>query len=163
MAKQFLAEAQAAAGDRETALINFRESISFLEGELKKDDSNTQIKENMAACLVEIGKILTIKGDLANAIDHFRRALPFAEEALQKNSSNSRVKVRTAGHYFEAGKTFSKLTQAENSQKNKAESCQYLNRSFEIWNEMKQNGTLSTFNANRPDEVAKELAGCKNN
>ncbi|HRH40900.1 MAG TPA: protein kinase, partial [Pyrinomonadaceae bacterium] len=161
LTKQFLAEAQAAAGEREVALINFRESISFLETELKKDDSNVQIKEDMAACLVEIGKILTAKGDLANAVESFRRALPLAEEALQKNSNNIKVKSRYANHYFEAGKAFAKLAQKENSEKTKVESCKYLNRSFAIWNEMKQAGTLSTINANRPDEVAKEMAGCK--
>lgn len=161
LTKQFLAEAQAAAGDRETALINFRESISFLEAELKKDDSNVQIKEDMAACLVEIGKILTAKGDLTNAIEHFRRALPFAEEALQKNSNNIKVKSRSASHYFEAGKTFAQLAQTETNEKTKAEACKYLNQSFAIWSEMKQAGTLSTINTNRPDEVAKEMAGCK--
>ncbi|MEK7722979.1 MAG: protein kinase [Acidobacteriota bacterium] len=161
LTKQFLAEAQAVAGDSEPALSNFRESISFLESELKKDDSNIQIKEDMASCLVEIGKILTVKGDLANAIEHFRRALPFAEDALQKNSGSNRVKSRYANHYFEAGKTFAKLAQKENSEKTKAEACNYLTRSFNVWNEMKQAGTLSTFNANRPDEVAKEMAQCK--
>lgn len=151
--KQVLAEAQAAAGDRETALTNFRESIANLETQLKTDGSNAQIKDDLAVCLVEVGKILSAKGDLTNAAEHFRRALPFAEEALQKNPLNNRVKARYANHYFEAGKTFAKIDQTE--------SCKYLKHSFNVWNEMKQNGTLSTFNANRPDEVAKELAGCK--
>lgn len=161
LTKQFLAEAQAAAGDNETALKNFRESVSFLENELKNDDSDTQTKDDLAVCLIEIGKILTAKGDLANATENFRRALPLAEEAFQKNSSNNRTKTRYANHYFEAGKTFTKLAQKENSEKYKAESCNYLNRSFNIWNGMKQAGTLTTVNANRPDEVARELNGCK--
>jgi len=159
--KQVLAEAQAAAGDRETALNNFRESIAALETQLQTDSSNAQIKDDLAVCLVEAGKILTAKGESAKAADFFRRALPFAEDALRNNPLNNRIRARYAKHYFAAGKTFMKLAQTERSEQIKAEACKYLNNSFKVWNEMKQNGTLSTFDAGRPDEVVQELAGCR--
>lgn len=161
LTKQFLAEAQFVARDYDAAFSNLKESISFLETELKKDSSNIQINEDLAACLVEVGKILTIKGDLIAAAGYFSQALLIDNETLQKNSANNRAQTRYATHYFEAGKTFARLAQKENSEKIKNDSCNYLTRSFNIWNEMKKNGTLSIFNANRPDEVAKELKSCK--
>jgi serine/threonine protein kinase len=158
--KQALAEAQAAAGDSETALRNFRESIATLEARIKTDSSNTQIKDDLAVSLVAVGKILTSRGEMAEAVESFRRAMSFAEEALQKNSSNNRVKARYAANYFEAGKALFKIAQTERNEKTKVDGCGFLNRSLTVWNEMKREGTLSTFNSNRPDEVAKAMVGC---
>jgi eukaryotic-like serine/threonine-protein kinase len=164
LTKQFLAEAQAAAGETEAALENFRHSVSNLEAELKTDSTNTQLKDNLALCLVEIGKILNTKNDLTNASEVFRRAISLAEETLQETPFNIRVKIRHAASYFEAGKAFAKLARTQGGDKHEAtkrESCSYLKRSFEIWNEMREAKTLSTFYINRPDEVARELNSCQ--
>jgi hypothetical protein len=87
--------------------------------------------------------------------------LPLAEEVMQKTPFSVRYKSRHAASFFEADKVFAKLAKAENGEKREArrlESCNYFKRSFDIWNEMRQAGTLSKINSHRPDEVGKEIA-----
>ena len=163
LTKQFLAEAQSAVGEYDAALANFRESILSIETELQTDDSNIQIKDDLAMCLVNIGKILVADGDLGGAADAFRRAIPLAEDVVEKSRFNVRFKSRHADSFSEAGKAFAKLAATQGGQERestKTEACKYLERSFEIWNGMRQAGTLSTIYLERPAEVRKELANC---
>ncbi len=165
MTKQFLAEAQMAAGENEAALTNFRQSVSFLEERLKIGADSIQIKDDLAVCLIDIGKILAAKGDFNEAAEHFRRALPLAEEAIQKAPLNVRVKSRHALSYLEAGKTLinSPRTKKDTAgEKTKRDACAYLERSLNLWNEMRQANILSSININRPNEAEKELAACNN-
>lgn len=160
---QYLAEAQLAAGKYDDALQNLRVAVSQLELELAADNPDVQTKDDLALCLVSIGKILATKGDLPNAANAFRRALPLADEVMQKTPFNVRFKSRHASSFFEAGKVFGKLAENENSAvqgKTVGESCSSYKRSFEIWNEMRQSGTLSLINAKRPDEAANEIRKC---
>jgi tetratricopeptide (TPR) repeat protein len=162
--KQYLAEAQLAAGEHDAALINLRQILPMLETELKAGNPDLQIKDDLALCLVNIGKILSAKGDVGGAAEVFRRALPLAEEVLQKTPFSVRFKTRHAASFFEAGKVFAKLAKTQIGEKSetiKGESCDSLNRSFDIWNEMRQAGTLSKIYVDRPDEAAKALAACK--
>jgi len=165
MTKQFLAEAQMAAGETEAALANLKQSVAFIEKQLENGGGNTQTKDDLAVCLVDIGKLFAAKGDFNEAADYFRRALPLAEEAIQDAPLNARVKSRHALSYLVAGKTLINSvrtkTDAE-SKTNKRDACDYLKRSLNLWNEMRQANTLSAININRPNEAEKELAACSN-
>jgi len=165
MTRQFLAEAQMATGENEAALNNFRQSVSFLEERLKPGADSIQIKDDLAVCLIGIGKLLAAKGDFNEAAEHFRRALPLAEEAIRNAPLNVRVKSRHALSYLEAGKTLinSPRTKKDTAgEKTKRDACAYLERSLNLWNEMRQANILSSININRPNEAEKELAGCGN-
>jgi eukaryotic-like serine/threonine-protein kinase len=164
IARHLLAEAHIAAGEYDAALANLKQNISAYEEILKNDDSNSQVKENLSACYALTGKALAAKGDLNNAAHAFNLSIPFAEDVLQKTSPNIRAKSRFATYFFEAGKTFKKLAQNESGEKraeNLKESCRYFKRSFDLWNEMREKGTLSVINADRPDETSRELSACQ--
>lgn len=162
--KQYLAEAQLETGEYDQALLNLRISIVDLEKEVEAGNADFQTRDDLALCLVSIGRILTAKGDLNGAVDNFRRALPLAEEVMQKNPYHVKYKSRHAASFYEAGKAFAKLAQTESGEKrqeNRLAACNYFKRSSEIWNQLRQTGTLSAVNANRPDEVSRELSICQ--
>ncbi len=139
-------------------MTSFRQSIASLETDLEEDDSNIQIKDDLAACLIHVGKLLNAKGDLMSAADAFRKAVPLAQEVIDRSPFNVRYKARHADSFSEAGKFLVNLSKSETGQKRDAtasEACDNFRRSVAIWNELRANGTLSAIYTGRLEEVSR--------
>lgn len=162
-ARQLLAEAQIEAGEFDSALLNLRQNVATYEETLREDSTDKVAKDKLALSLALTGRALSAKGNLSAAAEAFRRAVSSAEEVLQAAEPNTRSKNRHALSFFEAGKAFKAFSQIENPAKKQiaySEACKYFQRSFEIWEGMRQTGTLSSIYVDRHEQAARELANC---
>lgn len=162
-ARQLLAEALLEKGETDTALGNLKQNISRLEEFAKTENAGEQYKEELALALGLAGKALSRKNELASAAEHYRRAGILIDEVTQKTSPNHRSKTRFAELFFDGGKAldgYSQKLAGENRDEVRRSSCDYFRRSFDIWTDFQKNGTLSSINAGRPEEAAKEVARC---
>lgn len=148
---EYLATAQLKAGDYNAALVNYRKALSLSE----------KSSDNQASLHSGIGQALTAMGKSSEAAESFRQALPYALESWQKSPSNVRNQSRLAAFYLEGGKALKRHAQISRSEKDYSEACEFLRKSFEIWDAQKQKNTLSKLNARYPNEVTKDLAACK--
>ncbi len=152
---EFLANAQLKAGDTDAALSNYRKSLDILKEKSSEDSS-----VDLSNLYMGIGRSLAARGNIPEAAKNFREALPAAVEAAKKSPLNIRTQNRLAIFYFEGGKVLSKLAQSESIENNSqtlSEAKEWLEKSLEIWNAMKQNNKLSKLNANYPNEVSAAL------
>ena len=149
---EFLANAQLKAGDYDSALANYRKAFKIYE-----ENSFSDSSDDLAGLFAAIGKTLLSKGETKEAVETFRRAIPFALETAQKSPSNVKKQNRLAIYYMEGGRALKQLAQISKDEKDLRQGCEFLRKSYEIWDSMRQKGTLSKLYSNRPDEVSKEI------
>jgi eukaryotic-like serine/threonine-protein kinase len=153
---EFLAEAQLRSGDYDAALANYRRIFPMYEG-----DSSAENKADTPATLyIGIAKVLAAKRELKEAAENIRRAVAPAESAANDAPANVKLKHRLAEAYFEAGVILRKYHQISKDEKYDQEACEFFQKSYNVWNALRQNETLNGISADRPDETLKELAAC---
>jgi tetratricopeptide (TPR) repeat protein len=156
--RMFLAQAQVDAGDYAAALSNLERCAEEYEKDLAESPDNAVAKDALAAVYKDIGKSLVALKQPTRASEFFDRAVPLAEEAARKSLHNARIQTRLAKAYFESGRHWKQFAGDE---KARAKSCELLQKSFDVWDGLRQKGILSKFNAARPDEVSRELSACR--
>lgn len=157
--RMFLAQAQLDAGDYAAALANLERCAAEYEKDLAESPENITATDALAAVYKDIGKALTWLKQRERAGEFFERAVPLAEEAARKSPHNARIQTRLAKTYSDSGKHWKQFAGDE---KSRAKSCELLQKSFALWDELRQKGVLSKINEARPDEADRELRGCKN-
>lgn len=156
--RRFLALAQLDAGDYSAALANFEQCAEASEKDLAKSPENARIKDDLAIAYTGMGSALSLLDQPVRADEFFTRAVSLAEETARQQPQNIRVQSRLAKTYFESGKHWKQFFANEKAQ---AKSCELLQKSFDVWDGLRQKGILSKFNQPRPDEVFRELTACR--
>ena len=155
---RFMAEAQLQTGDYTSALSNYQHSAATYEKDLAESPENARTKDDLAITYTGMGIALAGMKQNVRAAEFFDHAVPLAEEAARKSPHNARIQSRLAKTYFESGRNLKQIQNHKNSQ---IKSCELLQKSFEVWDGLRQKGTLSKFNAPRLDEVSRELNVCR--
>ena len=155
---RFMAEAQLQTGDYKAAFANYERGAATYEKDLAESPENARTKDDLAITYTGMGSALAGMKQNARAAEFFARAIPLAEEAALKSPQNARIQSRLAKTYFESGKNWKQISNDKNS---RTKSCELLQKSFDVWDGLRQKGTLSKFNAPRLDEVSRELSVCQ--
>ncbi len=156
--RRFLALAQLDAGNYVAALANFERCLETAEKDLAKSPENVRPKDDLAIIYTGMGNAFAQMNQSVRANEFFARAVPLAEEVARKSPHNARIKSRLAKTYFESGKH---LKQSANDEQSRVKSCELLQKSFDVWDGLRQKGILSKINQPRPDEVSGELSACR--
>ncbi|HRH46806.1 MAG TPA: tetratricopeptide repeat protein, partial [Pyrinomonadaceae bacterium] len=154
---RFMAEAQLQIGDYKAAFANYECGAATYEKDLAESPENARTKDDLAITYTGMGIALAGMKQHIRAAEFFSRAVPLAEEAASKSPHNARIQSRLAKTYFENGKNWKQYTADEQSQ---TKSCELLQKSFDVWEGLRQKGALSRSNAPQFDEVSRELSMC---
>ena len=139
---QYLAEAQMANAELAPGLANYRRAVSLLEELYAIDATDVRTTDDLSISNAGIGNTLAAMGNYQAALENLQRSVSFAEATAQRSPSNVRIKSRLALRYFEIGEVYSKMRQTDLMQN-------WYRKSFEVWNQIKQTGTLNKLDAKR--------------
>ena len=161
---RLLGEAQAAAHDSRLAMENYRKALEMRQAILNADASNARARDEVSMIYADIGNALATTGDVQGAGASYAQAVPLAEEVSAHSPTNAKLRARVALRYLEVGKLNLKIAQASSSLGDNTNPWKaardWLQRSLNVWQELKSKGTLSVANTGKPDELAKEIATC---
>lgn len=162
---QRLGEAQAARRDYKIAIENYRKALAIRETTTVADPSNARAKDDVSTIDADIAQALLESGGGQEAITAINKAVALADEVSARAPTNARLRARLALRHFEVGKIDMRLAQSGDrpDSDRKVEwqhAREHLAQSSEIWRELRDNGTLIPPDANRPEDVAREMEKC---
>jgi serine/threonine protein kinase len=149
-ALQCLADAQLAVHDFQAALVNQHRAETLLNEMIDKDSSDSRLKSSLSISLAGIGNALKATGNYQMALEIFQKASLLGEEASQKSPSNARIKSRMALRYFEIAELYERMQQTEQARN-------WYEKSFIVWNAMKETGVLNKLEAKHLENVSASL------
>ncbi len=148
-----LGQAQAAANDSAAALRNYREALRLREPILATDPSNIRALDQVASIQADVGKALGAGQDFDGAQTALARSLAIAQKVSAQSPTNARLSAHLAQRLHEAG-------QLQLAAANPARACELLTASSAKWEELRNTGTLIPADAQKPGDVARDLAAC---
>lgn len=105
------------------------------------------------------------KGNLTESLGNAREVVKISEALLAIDSANASARGALAAAYYQLGRCAAKSATSPNGSAreqtdNWREAKDWYQKSVAIYQEMKSKGTLSGADANKPDELEKEIAKC---
>jgi serine/threonine protein kinase len=160
-----MGNALALGGNPRGALESYRKALAVFQELSRIDPTNVETQYDVALSYRKIGEALTTIGDAAGALDDYRKALPIFEGLVTRSPANAKKRADLALTYYDLGLGQLKLASAdrglrEHSSDHWREARDYYQKSLNIWQEMKNQGTLSGAYAGKPDELARVIARC---
>jgi tetratricopeptide (TPR) repeat protein len=146
----------ARAGKFDDAIVNFRRSIELNETILASDAQAKQAKADLSAGYGGLGNALAQKGQTAEGLVAQQKSLGLFEEITAANSSDALILRDFAEVLVQTAENILKSADKNSS---KAAAQKLLQTSFNVWSKMKNQGTLSAFDAGQPDKISNLLAG----
>ncbi len=142
-----LGEAQAASGDNQSALNNYRQALSLRQSSATADPSNARARDEMSAVYADLGKSLALTGATSEGVEDLEKAIALAEELSRTAPTNAKYRASLARQYHEAGRLTVPPPQAHG----------YLTHSLAIWNQLRDKGTLVPADIGEVDGVERQL------
>lgn len=143
----------AAMDDYTKALVAFRE--------LAEDDpDNAETQLYLAVTYRNIGEALMRTRKIVEAIENYQQALPVFEALSAHSPANAKTKAELALAYYDLAQSMTAHAFASSDSGNYRNACTYFQQSLKIWIELKNNGTLPSVHANKPEDLLKETAKC---
>jgi serine/threonine protein kinase len=152
-------------GQTSGALESYRKALAISENLLASDPSKAETRIDLAKIYTSLGSLLASLGDTVKARDYLRKGQEFFEEAAKSDPKGITPKKGLADTYASIGELHARIaSQAKTLRDSRAEHWQearyWYQKSLDIYQDMKSKGTLSGADANKPDELAKEIAKC---
>jgi serine/threonine protein kinase len=160
-----IAVAMGGTGDRIGALENFHKALQLFEQLVAKDQNNADFRRQEGLTYLRISSFMSENGDLQSALTNAQQAKTLDEVLVTSTPKNVVARSNLALIYFQLGKVNSVIatkpeTGAEQQIARWREARSWYQKSLEIWQDMKSKATLNGADANRPDDVANEIAKC---
>jgi serine/threonine protein kinase len=161
-----LGRALAASGDLAEALRDSREAVEIREGLAGEDPHDSRLRNTLAANYTSLGDIIAKTGDSAAALESYGKARAIYEPVVAADPLNWLARRALADLYFKMGdaeahaasrRAVGTPTRTETSA---TSTCDQFTRAARIWQEMREQGTLTRADASKLDEAARRLARC---
>lgn len=172
-----LAAAYAKTGNARKARENYAAVIPIDGQLLAADPTNQEDLQNLAATYIKLGDLSSTEGDLLGAIENCRKVVDVRERMLTITPDNSAYVSNLADAYFHMGflqaetagahvgeggildATILPPTSAKQMQQWR-DAKSWYQKNIDILRAMKSKGTLFGADANRIDELEREIAKC---
>jgi tetratricopeptide (TPR) repeat protein len=142
------------------ALDNYTKAIGIAEPLAADDSKWREAQKYLTQMYIRLGSLLSRAGQTSRANDYLQRAVLSAEEHCIRDPQNARTRRDLADAYQSMAINRLNTSTKSNGQNMLREARSWFEKSFGIWQDMKNKGTLSGADAGKPDELAKELARC---
>lgn len=160
-----IAVAMGGTGDRIGALENFHKALRLFEQLVAKDQNNADFRRQEGLTHLRISTFMSDNGDLQSALTNAQQAKTLDEVLVTAAPKNVVARSNLALIYSQLGKVNSLIAAkpgagTEQQVAHWRESRSWYQKSLDIWQDMKSKATLNGADANKPDDVANEIAKC---
>ena len=145
--------------DKES-LDDYTKAIGIAEPLAAGDSKWGEAQKYLTQMYIRLGSLLSRAGKTSSATDYLQRAISRAEEQSTRDPQNVRTPRDLAEAYESMAINRLNVSRKSADQNMLHEARSGLKKSFGIWQDMKNKGTLSGADAGKPDELAKEIAKC---
>ncbi len=160
-----IGDALAQANDADGAMKNYQAALEIRKKLVDDHPENTKSKADLANIYTGIGNLLLRINRLNDALKNFDEALTIYKELVISDKNNTIMRYELAEVYAEIASAYVRQALSQRGSINdRRENCRLARQSsqfsFDIWNELKQTGTLNPINANHLEEITKEIVRC---
>jgi eukaryotic-like serine/threonine-protein kinase len=153
-------------GDTFRALQRYKQAVEIDEKLAQADPKDAWAQRYLAYNYHRMGDALLKTRDRERALAFHRKALKVAEGRANSDPSNASAREDLAQSYAKlAGAHLYMGTQLDVAQgrkkKNLLEARSWYQKSLEVWQSLRDRGTLSGLHAQEPDRVAAEISRCQ--
>jgi tetratricopeptide (TPR) repeat protein len=143
------------------ASANYLKATSMTEQLVAADAKWWEAKRYLTDMYVNFGSLQTRNGQTSVAANYFRKAIELAEESSRIDPQNVLVRSGLARAY-EGMAVLSMASAADPTEKTSGlrEALDWYQKSLNIYEDMKRNGTLSGADAGRPGDLGTKIATC---
>lgn len=158
-----LAEVLAKNDDRPGARATFDQALTILDELTTKVPTSALVSYQRGLTYLSMSKFLADSGDPSGAADKIHEAIKIGEALIAIAADNNSARDLLGQSYSQLGKCYAlsaaKATPGKGADEwRKATS--YYQKSLDIFQDMKNGGTLSGAEAGKPDELTLEIAKC---
>jgi non-specific serine/threonine protein kinase/serine/threonine-protein kinase len=152
-------------GDRTGALENFRKALQLFQQLVAKDPNNADFRRQQGLTYLKISTFMSDTGDVLGALSNAQQAKTLDEALVAAAPKNIVARSNLALIYSQLGKVHAVIasktgTPVKQQIEHWREARDWYQKSFDIYQDMKSKGTLSGADANKPEELAREIAKC---
>ncbi len=156
-----LAEGKDTAG----ASSYYHKAVDVLEGLVAQDQDNAFLRRHLAYTYLRISMLMSDSDDLSGAVNEAHLAIAICESLVAADPKNSTARNTLALSYSQLGQSYSllasKMVPLNQQKKLWQEAKNWYQKSLDLWQEMKKQGTLGSADAHKPGEVQSQLAKCE--
>ncbi|MGI8655283.1 MAG: protein kinase domain-containing protein [Pyrinomonadaceae bacterium] len=150
-------------GETRKALDNYRKATEISETLLASDPSRTETRFDLAKIYASEGSLLTTINKMDEASRYLQRATSLQETLAHTDTQNARAQGDLADVYFKVAEHYAKrAASAETSTGKREEDLRearlFYQKSIDTWQQLREHGTLRGADANKPSEVAHQMA-----
>jgi eukaryotic-like serine/threonine-protein kinase len=159
-----LADIHAARGDHAEALLHYRRSVDVRQ-EVGTQSGDTTLDFRLAVSHAGIARAQASLGHRSAALDAARRAETIIARAPDDPANADQRGVRAQAYEY-IGEAYVTLatrqgTSAADARAHRNAACGMLQRSSDVWADMRRRGILAVSDATKPEALARELDRCK--
>ncbi len=147
------------------ALENFHQALQIFSELNRKDPNNADFRRQWAHCYLMQGHLQSDLDDLGSAIESDLKGVKIAEALVASAPTNASARNTLAQLYEELGNNRAKLavnpgTSAGRQTELRVSAKEAYQKSLDLYQEMKNKGTLGAINADKPNELARAIGIC---
>jgi serine/threonine protein kinase/predicted negative regulator of RcsB-dependent stress response len=145
-------------GKTDAALEYHRKSLALREALSSADPTDATARNVLIVSYSKIGDILIAKGEAAAAVEIYLKALSVCEHLSAAYPMNAKYRRQVADTCARLGKAHRSVAGASTERLSQARS--WYQKSLDIYLDLRARGALTSVNESKPDEMAREIAGC---
>jgi non-specific serine/threonine protein kinase/serine/threonine-protein kinase len=155
-----LAEAIASTGDLKGALNDFREAQQMFVELAAEDPINEDYQIKLASVYLAMSQVQSEADDLNGELDSVDQGIKIDEVLVAASPSNSGARNTLAQLYSQLGASQAALAEKGRPTEHWRAAKDAYQKSLDIYQDMKNQGTLSGADVGKPVEIANEIAKC---
>ena len=144
---------------RAEALKDFNKSLEILAGLVSKDANNADFRRQWAYTYLALSRFQVKANDLNGAVESAQRGIKIDEALVASSPTNVSATNTLAQLYRQLGDSDVALA-AKGSNQQWGAAKEAYQRALDIYQDLKNKGTLNAADTNKPDELVKEIAKC---
>jgi serine/threonine protein kinase/tetratricopeptide (TPR) repeat protein len=145
------------------ALSAFHKALQIFAELTAKDPNNADFRRQWAFTYLSLSRFQPKADDLDGAVDSAIQGIKIDEALVASSPTNASARNTLALLYSQLGASHTALAAKAGTSKQTAQwqaAKDSYQKSLDIYQDMKSNGTLKGADAGKPDELAKEIAKC---
>ncbi len=144
---------------------HYHKAIAIDENLLSADPDRVEVRRDLARIHWAAGQLLSQQGQMAGAVEELAKAAELAQTSADRDVNNLLVRGRLARICSDLGGSYYKLARQQDPSVaarriNERKACDWYQRSFDLWQELKAKSALRKIDADKVAEVEREIAKC---
>jgi tetratricopeptide (TPR) repeat protein len=153
-------------GDAQGALRRYKQAVDIDEKLAAVDPKDAWARRYLIYNYGRLADAFNKTGNRAAALSFYNKALSLAEQRVKADPNNARASEDLAEAYSKIAAAHFQLGSEGNAslkQKKKSliDARSWYQKSLEIWQAMRDHGTLSGLHAEEPEKVTREVSRCQ--